>query len=249
MSKRRLAVPMIVCIPLLAACGGGITVQVLADGDEAAPVEDLQVEFLPFDRDSLFAAMAGQTATPEPQLPADLEQAADSVRVLQNGWRAAEAAWNNVRDSMRSITGRLESLDQRAAEYRRLFQTFDAMEGREASLNRRRQAAFRAFDEMQQSTQERLDSMRIVIQAWEEVAFAGYDDATTEIMAALGRQTMVDTTNADGVAVGTVSGGPWWVYTRLTTPEGELYWNVMVDGSSSDTLRLQRDNAELRPIY
>lgn len=246
MSKLRVAVPLLAILPLLAACGGRITVQVTTDDAAAEPVNDLEVQFLPFDRDSLFAVIVGQAATPEPAIPADLEEASLTEQELRDSWSTAESSWNNVRDSMRSITTRLDNLDDRSVEYRELFDRFGDLEDRERALNRQRQAAFDEFNEMQQATQQRVDSICIVIDSWEEAAFAGYGDIEDDLLMALGREVMADTTDADGVASASASGGPWWIHARVNTAAGELYWNVMVDEAPSDTLRLQPGNADLR---
>lgn len=243
MSKLRVAVSLLALFPLLAACGGGLTVQVTED---AEPADDLEIQFLPFDRDSLFATIMARAATPEPTIPADLEEASEAERGLRDEWSTAEADWNNVRDAMRSITTRLEGLDDRSREYRELFDEFGDLEDREQVLNRRRQAAFDAFNEMQQANQQRVDSICIVIDSWEEMAFAGYGDIESDLLTALGREVVTDTTDADGVATVPVSGGPWWIHTRMNTAAGELYWNLRIDEASSDTVRLDPDNADLR---
>jgi len=246
MSKLRVAIPLLAILPLLAACGGRITVHVTTDDAASEPVNDLEVQFLPFDRDSLFAIIVGQAATPEPSIPADLEEASLTEQELRDSWSAAESSWNNVRDSMRSITTRLDNLDDRSVEYRELFDRFGDLEDRERALNRQRQAAFDEFNEMQQATQQRVDSICIVIDSWEEAAFAGYGDIEDDLLMALGREVLADTTDADGVASASASGGPWWIHARVNTAAGELYWNVMVDEAPSDTLRLQPGNADLR---
>lgn len=246
MSKLRLAIPVLATLPLLTACGSRVTVQVAVDEAAAEAADDLEVQFLPFDRDSLFAAIMADAASPEPEIPADLEQASVTERELRDEWSAAESEWNNVRDEMRNINTRLESLDQRSREYRELFEQFGNLESRERALDRQRQAAFDAFNEMQQATQQRIDSICIVIDSWEEMAFADYGDVEADLLAALGRQTLADTTDADGVASAPISGGPWWIHTRVNTANGELYWNVMVDEAPSDTLRLVPSNADLR---
>lgn len=248
MPKLRLAIPLLAIVPLFAACGGGITVQV-SDADTGDVVENLEVQFLPFDRDSLFAAIAANAPTPEPQMPAELQAATDSVRVLNEAWRAAETAWNTARDSLRQINDALQGLDRRSVEYRQLFDRFTPMENRERAANRARQAAFDAMDSFQQATQQQVDSVRIIIQSWEEVAFADYGDIEADLLAALGREIAVDTTDEAGVAFAGAAGGPWWIHARTNVAGGELYWNFMVDGASSDTVRLNPGNAELRRSY
>jgi len=250
MQKSRLAIPFLALIPLVAACGGDITVQVLMDGADAPqPVDDVEIQFLPFDRDSLFAELAAQASDPEPQVPADLRLAADSVLALQDGWRTTEGRWNEVRDSLRTLSDRLSGLDPRGREYRELFDQFGGMESRERSLNRQRQEAFDEFTNLQQATQARLDSVRVVIQSWEDVAFSGYTDAEATLLTDLGREVVYDTTDADGYARASMSKGDWWVYARVRVPSGELYWNVLTQVGAVDTLRLEPGNAERRMAF
>lgn len=246
MVKSRLAVMALALTPLTAACGTSLTVEVRTEGADGAtaPVENLAVEILPYDRDSLFAAMAAAADTPEPQVPAAIQARLDSVRALQATWRDVESRWNEVRDSLRTISERIEGLDRRSREYREAFDRFNSMEGRERSLNRQRQTAFDAFTELQSVTQGQLDSVRAVIESWEDVAFADFADIQASLLDALGQEIHYDTTDAQGMFTTTLPSGDWWVHTRVTVPEGELYWNVLTGGV--DTLRLTPDNAERR---
>jgi len=249
MQKSRLAISFLVVAPLFAACGSSTTVQVLMDGPDAPrPVADHEVQFLPFDRDSLFEAVAGRASSPEPQVPADLRQAADSVLALQEVWRIAEVSWNEVRDSLRGLSDRLQGLDSRSREYLELFEGFGAMEGRERSLNQRRQGSFDVFTGLQQATQARLDSVRAVIDAWESVAFEDYGEIEDGILSDLGREIVFDTTDASGYLTTSLGGGTWWIHSRVRVPSGELYWNVKADGAA-DTIRLEPANAERRLAF
>lgn len=251
MPDKRLAIPFLAAASLvLAACGGGsITVEVLTEGaDQPEPVADLPVEFLPFDRDSLFAALAAGASEPEPQVPDQLRQEFDSVLVLQETWRVAEASWNEVRDSLRQLSERMQRMDRRSREYRPLFERFNAMEGREGRLNRQRAAAFETFTDLQATNQQRLDSVRAVIEAWEDIAFQDYPDIEADLLESLGKEIAHDTTDASGSLTRRLGGGPWWVHARVAIPAGELYWNVPT-AASSDTLRLTPDNAVRRLVF
>lgn len=251
MLNKRLAIPSLAAASLLfAACGGGdITLQVLTEGaDELRPVADLPVEFLPFDRDSLFADLAAAAGEPEPQVPAQLRQEFDSVLVLQEAWTVAEGRWNEVRDSLRQLSERMRRMDQRAREYRPLFERFNAMEAREGSLNRLRASAFERFTSLQETNQRRLDSVRAVIETWEDIAFQNYADVEAELLDDLGREIAYDTTDATGSLTRRLPGGTWWVHARVAIPAGELYWNVPTD-ASTDTLRLSPENAVSRLVF
>ncbi len=231
---------------LLAACGGGeLAVQVMTEGTEGMqPESDLPVSFLPFDRDSVFEALAASAPEPEPRVPADLQQEFDSVLVLQETWRIAESSWSEVRDSLRQLSDRLRGMDQRSRSYRELYDRFGALEGREQRLNRVRSQAFDTFTGLQQTTTTRLDSVRAVRESWEDIAFADYVSIVDSIQDALGREIVEDTTDASGTVLRRLSGGPWWIHTRVAIPAGELYWNLLVE--EADTLRLTPANAEQR---
>lgn len=250
MLKSRVALLSVLLAPLTAACGSELTVEVFTEaGDGVQAVSDLEVQFLPFDRDSLFRDISSRASTPEPQVPADVRAANDSVLVLQATWRVVESRWNETRDSLRGISDQLSRLDPRDPNYRPLFERFNSMEGRERSLNRERQTAFDTFTRLQQSTQSRLDSVRVVIEAWEEVAFAEYGDIEVALLEALGREIVLDTTDAEGRLTRALPGGAWWVHTRVAIPAGELYWNVVTDPGAADTLRLDPANAERRLTF
>lgn len=247
--KRLLLGATLVASVILTACGGrDQTVQVMTEGAEGElnPVDNLPVQFLPFDRDSLFDALAARAPEPEPQIPADLQTAYDSVLTLQAVWREAENRWSAVRDSLRGISGRLEALDQRSREYRQLYDRFTQMEPREARLNRQRTQAFDAFTSLQEATQTRLDSLRAVREAWGDIAFQDYTAIVDSILEAKGAEIVEDTTDAAGFASTRLRGGAWWVHARVPIPEGELYWNVPVVETTPDTLQLTPENAEQR---
>jgi hypothetical protein len=194
---------------------------------------------VPFDRDALFARMAASAAEPEPQISADLQTALDSVLVLQAQWRTAETEWSEVRDELRQLSDRLQGMDQRSREYRELYDSFGGME-------RQRTSAFDAFTALQDVTATRLDSMRAVKESWEEIAFQDYETIVDSILAARGAEILEDTTGVDGTVTRALGGGDWWVHTRIPIPAGELYWNLLIDPSASDTLRLTAQNGEQR---
>ena len=233
---------------LLSACGGGtVTVQVMNEAeDEVQPVEDQVVEFLPYDRDSIFDALAAAAEEPEPEVPQSLQAAFDSVADLQGQWRDAETEWGEVRDSLKQLSDRLRGMDQRSREYRQLYDRFNSLDARERRLNRQKQQAFTRFDSLQKASLVRADSIRAIREAWEDVAFQEYGTIVDSILQAEGKEVYEDTTGADGTVSRHLSGGTWYVYSRLAIPFGELYWNVPLNPSSTDTLRLTSENAERR---
>lgn len=236
---------------LLAACGGGeVVVKATAStrAGEPSPVEEMVVTFLPYDRDSIFDAMAQRADTPRPQIPQTLRDQFDSVIMAQNEWRSAEDEWSRVRDSLEALSQRMEGMDQTSTEYMRLFDRFEQLESRVGALERRKDRLFQRFDSLQREVVRRSDSIRAEINNWEEEAYHGYIELTDSILRAEGVEIHRDTTNARGVARASLPGGDWWVYARTSPgPYEELYWNIHVVPGQTDTLRLSRENAEVRP--
>jgi len=240
---------VLVSAALLAGCGSDVTVQVFNEAPqdgEATPAADLPVLFLPFDRDSVFAVMSAAAAAPEPEVPQELVDTFRQIGALQAEWRVKDAAWAEARDRLQTLSAELQNMDRRSRDYMQKYEEFDNLDSSVTRLDREKQAAFDAFDGLQRSAVSRADSIRVAIEAWEEETFAGYDDAVAEILQSTGQEIFEDTTNADGAVTRSLSGGDWWVHSRIRIPRGEFYWNLRVDASAGDTIRLDTSNAEDR---
>lgn len=255
MRFRSLALAALVAVtPLLAACGGGeVTVRVMSsstEDEEATPVEDAEVTFVPYDRDSLFDELTARAEDPEPEPSEELQAAIDEVVEARRQWRQAEQQWSELRDSLKSLRSQMDGLDRTSKEYLELFDQFDQLEGRVIQLDAEKNSSFERFDSLQTATVDRQDSLRAVIQSWEEEAFRDYVPITDSILEERGvdpNEIPRDTTGADGYATVSLPAGEWWAFTRTTPgPYEELYWNVPVVPGQGDTLVLNRENAEIR---
>jgi len=246
MRTHRISAVLVAAIAITAAaCGSSVTVEVTTEGaDGPQPQANLPLEFLPFNRDSVFDVLDSQAETPRPQMSEDLEAASQRVTNLQADWREKENAWSEARDSLRQLRDRLDQIDARDPDYRRLYDQFGQLENQERRLDRERKAAFDSFTTAQEQVSARQDSFKIVRDAWADEAYAGYYDIETELLD--GREIIMDTTNAQGRATVSVPSGDWWVTTRTPVPQGEMYWNLMIP--DVDTLRLDASNGELRPL-
>lgn len=245
MRTHRINALLVAGIVLLAAgCGSSLTVEVTTESEEGPqPQANVPVEFLPFDRDSVFDALDQRAETPRPQMSDELEAARQRVSDLQTEWRDIEAEWSAAREELRELRARLDEVPSGSAEYRDLFQQFGQLEQTERRLNAERQAAFDSFTAVQNQVSTRLDSFRVVQETWADAAYADYFDIEAELLG--GKELIADTTNAQGIATVSLPGGDWWAFARVPVPEGELYWNVPVP--ETDTLRLNESNGELRP--
>lgn len=253
MRFRTLALAALVAVlPALAACGGGeVTVRVMSSSsadEEATPVEDVEVTFVPYDRDSIFDELTERAEEPEPQPSEELQSAIDEVVDARREWRQAEQEWSGLRDSLKTLRDRMNGLDRTSKEYLDLFDQFDQLEGRVNQLDAEKDRLFERFDSLQTATVDRQDSLRAVIDSWEEEAFRDYVPITDTILQERGVEDIPrDTTDADGYVTVNLSDGAWWVFTRTTPgPYEELYWNLPVEPGQGDTLVLNRENAEIR---
>lgn len=244
MATRRFSALVTAGIVVLAsACGSSVTVEVTTEGaDGPQPQANLSVQFLPFDRDSVFDVLDSQAETPPPEMSDDLRSASERVSTLQGTWREKEAEWSDTREQLRSVRETLDNLDSRDPDYRRQFDRFNELERVERRLDRERKAAFDSFTAAQNQVTARLDSFRVVLETWEDDAYSGYFDIQQELLD--GADVVEDTTNADGLATVSLPGGDWWVTTRAPVENGEIYWNVKMP--DVDTLRLNESNGELR---
>lgn len=244
MPTLRINAALVAAVVLVAAaCGSSVTVEVMTEGANGPqPQANLALQFLPFDRDSVFDALDSQSATPPPEMSDELRTASEQVAALQEDWRTKEAAWGEARDELRTVREALDGIDSRDPDYRRQYDRFNELEGVERRLDRERKAAFDAFTAAQGNVTARVDSFRIVRESWAEEAYAGYYDIEVQLLG--GSEVVEDTTNARGTATVRLPGGEWWVTTRAPVAAGELYWNVKVP--DADTLRLDAGNGELR---
>lgn len=235
----------------LAACGGSeVTVQVLREGPEGpTPEANLPVFFYPFDRDSVFDELDQQAESPRPEIPPEVVATFEQIRTLQEEWRLKEQEWSDTRDRMQTLSEEMNAMDPRARgtrEYMSRYEEFEQLEGIERRLNNEKEQLFNQFTALQDSVTDAVDSYRAVRDTWEEETYAGYFDIETDLLTELGMEVFEDTTNADGYLTRSLPGGDWWVNTRVRVPRGEMVWNIKIDPSEIDTLRLEPANGEER---
>jgi hypothetical protein len=240
--------PIIGAAIFLAACGGSdLTVEVLSDTPQGAvPQENIEVGFYPFDRDSVFDALDAQASSPKPEIPADMVSTFEEIRSLQEQYNAKNNEWAEGRDRLQNLSRELQGLDRRSRDYMQKYEEFGDLETQVNRLEREKVELFEQFTGLQESVAVRVDSFRIARDSWEEAAYADYFDVEQDILKARKAEVMFDTTGVAGTVTRSLPGGDWWVVARVPTPRGELYWNVKVDPSAIDTLRLGSDNGEDR---
>ena len=256
--NNRIGLVAILASLAFAACGPANVTVFVALGDEAEPdpLDAVEVQILPYDRDQVFdslAAAAAEAGTPEPEIPADLLAAQEEIAAAQQAWRDSETRWNTLRDTLQKLNSRLEGLNRGEGLYRQIYNEYEDLDSEYARTERQMGALFDNFDALQQAAIERMDSMRIVRADWADQAFADVSLVIMTKVEVTGLDIVVDTTEAGGYAdfQDGVAPGTYWVHARHELPYDELYWNVPVTISREEpfVLRLSRENAEVRPIF
>jgi len=237
---------------LATACGGTeLTVEArTADAaGETAPIGNLEVQVLPYDRDAIFDEFEGRAANPEPAIPDSIVQLQQAMAAAQDEWQQAESRWNTVRDSLKILSDRLEGMNRTSGEYRVAFNAFNDLESEEGRLRRQSEQAFNRFSTLQTQVVSVAEEIKIRRDEWASEAFAGVDSAMMIAVEESGREEHFDTTSAAGVATFSPAAGEWWVHARHDLLFEELYWNVpiTVAGGDSTGIVLSRENAEVRP--
>lgn len=243
----------LLCVAAFAACGPGqatITADI-GEGDEANVLEDLEVRLLPYDRDQVFDSLIAAADTPEPEVPTDLLAARDEIADAQRQYLETESQWNTLRDTLAKLSAAMEGLSRAEGRYRVIFSEWsdlnDSYQNAEAQVDRH----FERFQSLQSAAIGRMDSMNVVRADWEDQAFRDVDAVIAAKIEASGLEPAADTTDAAGAAHFAVAPGRYWVYARHELPYDELYWNVEIEIARGEpaTLRLSRENAEVRPVF
>jgi hypothetical protein len=211
---------------LVAACGERreVTVQVLVPdlAGVATPIAGVVVAAIPYDRDSVIAAMEARAATPRPH-----------TKILDSLFQAFHGPFL-------AFSRAVWAVEQAART------------GDSAALARLRPEMERARTELSAARDTlwpRIESLRVEARQWQLSTFDGYDTAARSLARSRMRTLSADTTDAAGWAAIRVAPGPWWITARSPDPQDpnfEWYWNVRVD---ADTVRLDPASGRHLPRY
>lgn len=232
-------------LPLLllaaAGCRGPeVTVRVSIpdlDGVET-PVPGLMVTFLPYDRDSVIAALEAQAESPRPNT-----RVLDSLRAL------FQVPFTEVL-RVTAITSRLEAeRDSLTAAGAPAGGRLAAVRDSLAALAPRLARARAALDSARTRYYPVMDSLQALVRRWNDRTYAAYDSGVRATPGRRHASPVADTTDARGWATTEVTDGRWWVTARSidpTDPNMEWYWNVPV---TADTVPLDSRSGRRRPRY
>ncbi len=243
-------VPLVLLV-IAAACSRSrtVTVQVLVPdlAGAATPIAGVVVAAIPYDRDSLIAAMEGRVSAKRPHT-----QTLDSLFQAFHGPFLAfsRAAWSiervtRARDSVARARSAAVSGSALAELDARLAQLDDSLRRMAPVLARTRSELSAARDTLW----PRIERLRGEARQWQHSTFDGYDTAARSLARSRMRTLSADTTDAAGWATMLVAPGPWWITARSPDPQDpnyEWYWNVRAD---ADTVRLSPATGRHLPRY
>jgi len=227
-----------------------VAVRVSIPGPDSVetPVTGIGLVALPYDRDSVLAALEQAARTPRPDT-AELQRLFREFRGPFTAYTGAAFAAGQLRDSLERLKTRLDSMPRGSAAYRERYAEFGRLGDSLTALQRRTEERRSELDRARAAFVERSESLRAAIRHWEDSTYLGYDSITDALAARRHREPVTDTTGADGWAHFSLSGGPWWIYGRswdATDPNAEWYWNVPVE---HDTILLSSRTGRQRPRY
>ena len=203
---------------------------------------------LPYDRDSIIAALTVRAITPRPDV-ALLDSLFARFRRPFAAYAMAADKAARLQDSLGRVKVGLDSLPRESPAYRMLYGTFVALGIERAAADKQRDSLQRALKSARAAFGTRSDSTRAALRAWEDSTYRDYEKITQQLSRDAGLQPATDTTGVEGTAALVLKKGRWWIYARswdALDPNAEWYWSVPVRG---DSLTLSPENARRRPRY
>lgn len=240
-----------VLLLILAACSGPeVRVEAAIPGPDSvdAPVAHLGFVALPYDRDSVIAALESRSPR-----PAALTQALDSLFQRFRGPFVAYAAQayrlQSLERTMGRIKLRLDSLPRSSPVYDSLYRAYASASDTAAEVKRRRDDTQHELAVVRNELSPRIDSLRQLMARWKDTTYRGYDSITKVLGSGIGREPLADSTGRDGTVLIRLPRGDWWIYSHswdAWDPNSEWYWNVRVTG---ERVVLDRGTGHRRPRY
>ncbi len=235
----------------LAACGPRDTVLrvTIRDFDgHLAPVPHLPLVILPYNRDSVLAALATHGIAGRPGTH-ELDSLFAAVRQPFATLLRETDLDRHLRDSLETLRQQTGAEPRGSARYKQLYLAFATAVDSLNAVEHRLVDANRAAAVVYKQHGARLDQLKLAVTRWEDSTFRRYDSTVTALSGKLGRQRREIVTGADGRVAIRLSEGPWWVYARApdpADPNAAWYWNLPLRG---DSIELGPASAEHRPCY
>lgn len=227
-----------------------VAVRVSIPGPDSVetPVTGIGLVALPYDRDSVLAALARNARSPRPDTT-ELQRLFREFRGPFTAYTATAFAAGQLHDSLERLKARLDSLPRGSDEYRERYAAFGRLNDSMVALQGRSEQRRRALDQARAAFVERSETLRAAIRHWEDSTYRGYDSIVENLVRGRRRQPVTDTTDATGWAHFSLVPGAWWIYAQAwdtSDPNSQWYWNVP---AAADTVLLSSRTGRRRPRY
>lgn len=226
-----------------------MAVQVLVPdlGGVETPLPGIEVAALPYDRDSVLAALESRAPTGRPHTRA-LDSLFQAFRepfltFARFAWQVEQV--RRQRDSLLRETAKAPDTPGAREIATRIQRAEDSLRRLAPALERARAALAAARDTLW----PRITRLQGDVRRWEGSTYAGYDTIIRGVVRDRLRLGISDTTDALGRAKLELSSGRWWVYVRSPDPRdpnAQWYWNLPV---TADTLVLNPASGRLLSRY
>jgi hypothetical protein len=244
--------PVITLEAVFAGCGSSrpVAVRVSIPGPDSVetPASGVGVVALPYDRDSVLAALEARATSPRPNTAA-MDSLFARFRGPFTAYSAVTYVAGTLRDSLIRLKGRRDSLEPGSPGYRQLQGEIRRVSDSLARLDPRARRAGAALERARSQFVSRSETLRTAIRQWEDSTYRGWDSIVEHLAKTRGLEAATDTTDATGWAHFTLPSGKWWIYARAwdtSDPNAAWYWNVPVTG---DTVLLSSRTGRQRPRY
>jgi len=210
---------------------------------EAVPLSGVQIDILPYDIDSLYAALeAGSNPGPPPS--------ADSIRGLAQVYQDACASYRVTGDSIESVRQQATEIANREGQtsdaYRAAFERYQALVARE-------EQRFEACQNVTDGYTSVRNAYREARREWEGRAWPEEAFVQQESLLVGDRPIQRVETNPQGTATVTVPNGTWWVLGDAPVPGSisqEYRWNERIEADGGAlTVELSPETADLEPVF
>jgi hypothetical protein len=237
----------------LTACDGGahevaVRVSIPDPASTETPAAGVGVVALPYDRDSVLESLEARARSPRPDTAA-LDSLFARFRGPFTAYTAISYTEGALRDSLRLLRSRLDSLPRHAPEYAALSARYTRMSNSLVRVENRAHRARAALDRARVDFVSRSESLRTAVRHWEDSTYRGYDSIVESLARARRREPVTDTTDATGWAHFTLAPGTWWIHAQAwdtSDPNSQWYWNIP---ANADTILLSSRTGRQRPRY
>ena len=237
----------------LTGCDGGrrevaVRVSIPDPASTETPAAGVDIVALPYDRDSVLESLDARAHSPRPDT-AELDSLFARFRGPFTAYTAMSYAEGALRDSLRLLRSRLDSLPRSAPDYPVMSAHYARLSDSLGRVQSRAQHARAALDRARAEFVSRSESLRSAIRHWEDSTYQGYDSIVENLDRARRRKPVTDTTDATGWAHFTLAPGAWWIHARAwdtSDPNSQWYWNIP---ATADTILLSSRTGQRRPRY